>query len=360
MRNSHTLAPVVIGAILVLLIVTQVSEWRHFSWAVFWKDARDMSLFYALAAIGMTYLGFVLRAMRWRVFLRPVKTVSVTQLLGPTLVGFTGLALLGRLGELIRPYMIARKGQLSVSSQIAALAVERVFDITAVAALIAFSLIFSPELQSLPYLANFRNGIVILVTLATLLALILILFARRGHTLSNTLQQRLTAVSRPLAQKVSQHFRVFSSELNIIRDAKSLTLIIILSLATWFVNGLSVLATVHAFTGARQITLGGGILLLGFTVLGSLVQIPGGGNQQLVTIAALVKMFSLRLELAITCSILGWFTIFMAPVPIGLILLRHEGFTLQNLSQKSRHPTAEFPHTKNESPRRAGSRPEVC
>ena len=334
MASKHTLVTITIIAVLLFLTFGQASTWRHFSWSVFWNNSRDVSLPYALAAIAMTYTGFVLRAMRWQVFLRPMKQVPGIRLLGPTIIGFTGLALLGRLGELVRPYLIARKERLSFSSQIAVLAVERVFDAVSVGSLIAVFLAFSPELKSLPYLAQFREGIVILVILATSFGLVLILLASRGQSLSNALQRALAPVSRHLAQQASQYLRVFSSELNMVRDTKSLAQIIILSITMWFVSGVSQLATVHAFAGARQITLGGGVLLLGFGILGALVQVPGGGSQQLIAIAALVRMFGLSAELAVSCSILGWLTILMAPVPAGLVLLRYEGLTLRDLSRQ--------------------------
>jgi len=50
-------------------------------------------------------------------------------LVPPTLIGFTGLALLGRPGEFIRPYLIARQAKVSFSSQIAVWTVERIFDL---------------------------------------------------------------------------------------------------------------------------------------------------------------------------------------------------------------------------------------
>src|SRR5450759_365258 len=209
MANKRSVATITILAILLLLILHEASAWRHFNWAVFWSNARDVSLARALAAIAMTYLGYVLRAVRWRVFLRPMKEVHTTRLLGPTLIGYTGLALLGRPGEFIRPYMVARKERLSVSSQIAALAVERVFDAVSVGALIAIALVFSPELQSLPYLAQFRKATLILVTLATICALVLLLLASQGQSLSNALHRALSPVSMHLAQRASHHFRVF-------------------------------------------------------------------------------------------------------------------------------------------------------
>ena len=338
--NKQILSTMIILAMLLVFIFGQARTWRQLSWSVFWNNCRDVSLLDAFAAIVMTYIGFLTRAVRWKVFLRPMKQVSSMRLLGPTIIGFTGLALLGRVGELIRPYMIARNEDLRFSSQIAVLAVERVFDSIAVGTLIAAFLAFSPELKSLPYLAQFRRAVVVLVALTTVFACALLLLASRRQSFSNVLYRTLSPLSPRLAQRASHQFQLFGAELNLIRDARSLAQIIILSLATWFVSGLSQYATVYALSSARQITIGGGMLLLGLGVLGSLVQIPGGGSQQLVTMAALVRMFGLRPELAITCTILGWFTIFMAPVPTGLFLLRHEGLRLHKLSEKTQQSAA--------------------
>ena len=340
MPNKRTVATIAILAILLLLILHEASAWRHFNWSVFWHNARDVSLLHALAAISLTYLGYVLRAMRWRVFLRPMKEVCTTRLLGPTLIGYTGLALLGRPGEFIRPYMIARKERLSIRSQLAVLAVERIFDAVSAGVLIGAVLIFSPDLRALPLVAQFPKGIVILVSLAAILALMLILLARHGQSLSHALQRLLSPVSMELAQKASHHFRLFSSELKMIRDAKSLAQIVILSFAAWTLSGLSHLETMHAFAGARRITFGGAMLLMGFGILGSIVQLPGGGSQQLIAITVMVKMLGLGAELAMSCTILGWLTIFMAPVPAGLALLRHEGSTLRGLSRVSHQDAA--------------------
>jgi uncharacterized protein (TIRG00374 family) len=250
------------------------------------------------------------------------------------------LALLGRPGEFIRPYMIARKERLSIRSQLAVLAVERIFDAVSAGVLIAAVLILSPDLRVLPYVAQFPKGIVILVSLATILALMLILLARHGQLLSHALQRVLSPVSTKFAQRASQHFRLFSSELKMIRDARSLAQIVILSIATWTLSGLSHLETMHAFAGARRITFGGAMLLLGFGILGSIVQLPGGGSQQLIAVTVMVKMFGLGAELAMSCTILGWLTIFMAPVPAGLALLRYEGSTLRGLSRESHQDAA--------------------
>src|SRR5262249_27722422 len=122
--------------VLVALVYIQVRHWKTFDWATFWNETHQIDVWHIIRAIALIYIGYVLRAIRWKIFLRPVRPqASYLGLVGPTVVGFTGLALLGRPGEFIRPYLIAKRHDLPVSSQIAAWAVERIFDIGAFATL---------------------------------------------------------------------------------------------------------------------------------------------------------------------------------------------------------------------------------
>src|SRR5208337_2314654 len=117
----------------------------------------------------LIYFAYLLRAVRWKIFLRPVKpTVKAAELLSPTLIGFTGIALLGRAGEFIRPYLIARRTNLPFSSQLAVWTVERIFDLGAFTVLMVLA-IFSPGAAALiprhgDYL-HFRQGGFLLIAL---------------------------------------------------------------------------------------------------------------------------------------------------------------------------------------------------
>ena len=335
MARKRVFAAGVILAVLALLAYREVSVAKNFSWAVFMANARDVSLARALVAIALTYSGFLLRAARWRIFMRPIKNVQTMRLLAPTIVGFAALALLGRPGELVRPYMIARKEGLSLSSQMAALAVERIFDTASAGAVIMIAFVLSAKLHHLPYLRQFLRGGLILVGLVTFLALFVLLLSRRGDVFGHVLQRTLSPISPVGASKAGEIVRVSSGELNMVRDSGSVVGIVVLSIATWLLSGFSYLETIRAFSGLRSTTLAEALLLLGFALVGSLAQIPGGGSQQLIVIAALVHVFGVSTELAVSCSILGWLTIFMAPVPVGLLLLRREHLSLRWLSRAS-------------------------
>ncbi len=84
-------------------------------------------LLLSLAPVAATYYG---RALRWAVFLKPLKPhPSIRNLLSATVIGFTAITLFGRPGELVRPYLIAVKERVPVSSQFAAWVLERIFDL---------------------------------------------------------------------------------------------------------------------------------------------------------------------------------------------------------------------------------------
>src|SRR5262249_57578341 len=66
------------------------------------------------------------------------------------MIGFTAVALLGRPGEFIRPFLIGRKEGLGMSSQLAVWVVERLFDIGAFALIMAVNVIaFANQLKEL-------------------------------------------------------------------------------------------------------------------------------------------------------------------------------------------------------------------
>src|SRR5215469_15311214 len=134
-------------AVLVVALAAVVYIYRdriHFDWANFWQQLRHINQGHALAGILLIYFTYWLRAFRWSVFVKPIKKVSVGSLVGPQNIGYTAVALFGRLADLTRPYLVARKINLSVSSQIAIYTLERMFDLGSAAVIFSTALAFAP------------------------------------------------------------------------------------------------------------------------------------------------------------------------------------------------------------------------
>src|SRR5579863_1310997 len=144
-------------AVLCLLIYLQVRAWKTFDWKLFWKNTEDVNWLYLFYGFALTYVAYALRAVRWRIFLKPVHKTTTARLLAPQFVGFAALAMLGRAGEMIRPYIIAKKERLTFTSQMAVWGVERIFDMGAFALMLAVSFL-SPELRDLKFYPQLREA----------------------------------------------------------------------------------------------------------------------------------------------------------------------------------------------------------
>src|SRR5437660_10025894 len=121
MASSLLCASVAVVVILAVLAYLQSRHWRTFDWGTFWNQTHRIKKVHVLHGIAYIYIGYLMRALRWKIFLKPVRPkTSVTEMVSPTLVGFTGIALLGRAGEFIRAYVIAPRTAPASSSELPA------------------------------------------------------------------------------------------------------------------------------------------------------------------------------------------------------------------------------------------------
>jgi glycosyltransferase 2 family protein len=280
--------------------------------------------------------------LRWKIFLSPVRPqAKALDLIPPTLIGFTGLALLGRPGELIRPYLIARRNDLPFSSQLAVWAVERIFDLGAFALLLAVAVLREGGMTSIPEPGEFYRvlrlfvfGLNLLVVAVTVLA---IAINRRGDMIANWIEQRLSHLPRNLGRNTAAEVRKFGTGLNTIHGPLPLFWAALTSLGMWYLIALSYKAVTHSYNlPSLDIPILQILILMGASMAGSILALPGiGGGSQLAVIATLSGPFRAPTEVAASCGILLWLVTFAAVVPVGLLLAHHERLSLRKLSQES-------------------------
>jgi uncharacterized protein (TIRG00374 family) len=329
---------VVLG-VLALLVYLQFRTWRNFDWDKFFSQARQLNSVHIAVAIAVIYFTYFLRALRWKIFLRPVrKDASVLRSVSPTVIGFAGLALLGRPGELIRPYLIGRNEGLSFSSQMAAWTVERIFDIGGFTILLVCA-IFLPG-TALHDISKYRDVEIfgcVFIVLAVGTAFGAILIAKYGEAISVWTERRFAHLASNLGQRIAQRLREFHRGLDTIHDLRAFIEICAVSIGMWICIALSYLEVVHAYGPPLQLMTFSKIFpLMGTSMVGSLIQLPGvGGGSQLATISTLHKIFGVSQELAASCGILLWLVTFMSVIPAGLLLAHRQRLSLRELSQES-------------------------
>lgn len=365
MQNKRTLITAVVVALLGILIYSQVREWRDFDWATFWAQTHHIRGIHILHAIALIYLHYGLRALRWKIFLKPLKKdASWLGLVPPTLIGFTGLALLGRPGEFIRPYLIARQAKVSFSSQIAVWTVERIFDLGAFAVLLLLAVLASDELQHISHPFRFylihifgRHFIHVeyvltaalaaemIAALAIGLAIIAVAIAKYGNQLAGWSETQFRGSRVELGRKVASKIREFGLGLNTVDSPWAFAELSAVSVAMWFLIALAYREVTHAYVDVpvlHVLTVSKVLLLMASSMLGSMVQLPAvGGGSQVATISALSAIFHVPKESAVSCGMLLWLVTFMSVAPLGLALAHRARLSLRQLSKESAQAEAE-------------------
>jgi len=337
MNKKKYIVYAVVSVVLAVLVYLQFRTWQNFDWVRF-RETRPTKWIHVLHGIALIYLAYVVRAFRWKIFLRPVRPeASYASMISPTIIGFTGLALLGRPGELIRPYLIARRQNLTFSSQLAVWAVERIFDIGAFTILLVSAIFVAAGPRSLPFYDRFREGGYMLVALVAAISLGAAAVHWKGEAIADWVQQRFSHLAANLGHKIATRIREFRGGLNTIHDPLSLILLILLSVLMWFMIIMAYQEVAHSYGVAiLNIRRSQVLVLMGASMIGSMVQLPGiGGGSQLATIATLHRIFDVPPELAASCGIMLWLVTFVAVVPVGLLLSHHERLSLRKLSEET-------------------------
>src|ERR1700683_4032584 len=196
MHKKRILASAVVFLILAVLLYLQYRHWQSFDWGTFWAQTHHIRKLHVLHAVALIYIAYFLRAVRWKIFLRPVRPkATIADMLSPTVIGFTGLALLGRAGEFIRPYLIARRTDLPFSSQLAVWTVERIFDIGAFTVLIVLAIFREGGMLSIPdpgpFYRSLRLGVLLLNLLVAAVAVLAIAVNRRGEAIASWVDKKM-------------------------------------------------------------------------------------------------------------------------------------------------------------------------
>jgi uncharacterized protein (TIRG00374 family) len=309
---------------------------RGFDWnlaAAGFVRLRWQWLALSLVPIGSTY---GVRALRWAVFLKPLKAhPSLPNLLSATVIGFTAITLFGRPGEFVRPYLIALKEGVPATSQFAAWVLERIFDLLMALLLFAFALtrVQASGIQvgpKLAWLLAFGGNIVGLACVAILAALL------SFRHFAEPARRRLLAFLRFLPEarfrKMEKLITAFVQGVESTRSDGALLAVLLYSLLEWVLIAACYWCLAQAFAGLIDLNLVDVLIFMGFVSFGAAIQIPGiGGGIQVVSVLVLTELFGVRLELATSFALLIWILSFVVVVPVGLGLAVKEGLDWHSL-----------------------------
>ncbi len=279
----------------------------------------NYSLF-ALAFI-LSGAGFLIRAYRWKILLSPVKDVRFGNAFSAITIGFMANGILPmRLGEIVRAFVVGYNENISKSAALATVVLERVLD------LFTLLFFFSVFLIIIPFPATIKKISIVLFLIGILgIGSLLLLL------LKPTFIMRLFNF---LPEKASRKFRAtflsFIEGLKIIKNWKSLVVVILLSFCVWtyiaFINFI-VLHVVHI-----ELPLYAAFIVMITVSLGiSIPSAPGFvGTFHYFAILGL-SVFSIPKNTALSFAILSHVVGFLPVILIGFACLQRIGLSLRKV-----------------------------
>lgn len=330
--------------VVLVLVVVLFRDKIHFDWTMFWQQLKHASPWHLGAGVALIYGTYWLRAVRWSVFVSPTKKVSPGSLIGSQFIGFTAVALFGRLADLTRPYLVARRIALPLSSQVAVYTIERMFDLGSAAIIFSSALAFTPK--DLPHHELFvRTG---LLSLAATLALAIFAVAVRvaGGAVAGFARVALGVLSKPVAESIATKILGFRDGLNALSSIRDFGIAALLSLAMWGMIGGAYLQTVHAFVDTPELaglTFSRTMLLMAASLGGSLLQLPivGWFTQIAVTAGTMHALYGAPIEVATACGAMLLVVTMICIIPTGLVFARVEHVSLKQVAKESEAAAAQ-------------------
>jgi len=328
-----------LSILIVLGLIVFANRGRiHFDWAMFWQQLRHISWIHIAAGIALIYSTYWLRAMRWSVFLSATKKVSPFALVGPQFIGFTAVALFGRLADVIRPALVAKRVQLPVSSQVAVYTIERMFDLGAAAIIFSGALLFTP--RDLPHREIFVQVGHWTLRGTALIAIFAVTIRVAGGAVATAVHATLRPLSHTIADSVASKIRGFRDGLNAISSAQDFLITALISLAMWGLIGFAYVQTLHAFVDTPSlatITFSRTMLLMGASIIASALQLPiiGWFTQISATALAMHEFYGAPIEAATACGALLLFVTFLSIIPAGLIAARINHVSLKSAATEA-------------------------
>ena len=231
------------------------------------------------AAVGLYLLTLLVthlfRTLRWEYLLRALGTsLPFRRLLPISSAGFMAiLALPVRLGEFVRPYLVARERNVRMSAMVGAVAVERIVD-----GLLISILFFCAYLASAGDLFTRELRAAAWLSLGGFVGLTLFLVAAQiwtDRTIAIALRLTLLTWLAPArAQQAGEKLRSLISGFRALADRRNFTIFLVQSVVYWASNGVGMWILARAMQ--LPISIGAAFAIMAFTgVVLTLPNSPG-------------------------------------------------------------------------------------
>jgi hypothetical protein len=364
LKKRQLLVGLVVLAALVALFIWG-RERFHFNSAVFRAQLSQADWVKMAVGIACIYLAYFFRSARWAMLLKHNKRVSPFSLVGTQVIGFTAIALIGRVADPVRPYLVSKKTGLPLANQFAVYIVERLFDMGSMALVFSIAMLSVPDAEIIRATSHSHMVSVLLKNHSPAIAaafarysgLILTLFGAlflvavrlAGPAVATAFEGTLGLISKKLGHAAGDKIRLFHSGLDTMRSFGDFAITASLSMAMWLLIAFAYFETCRAFVASPELATlspSHSVLLMIASGGASIFQLPvlGWFTQIGIVTVAISGLFGAANEASMACAAAILLVTFLSVIPAGLIWAQFENVSLRKVTIESEQADEELSH----------------
>ncbi len=300
-----------------------------------WEKTREADARLLVAGVFVTLMTYALRAFRWQFLLAPIGPTRFSTAFQTTVIGFAASFLLpARAGEVLRPYLLARRERLPPTAAFATIILERLLDLVTVLLLFGvFVVVVDPRTLSGDPALYTRVKTGGLLAAGASIAGLIVFFFLAGHPekLGAWALRIERILPARLARAVARLVESFAQGLAIMRRPVQLLGSLALSFPLWLSIALGIWVTSHAFH--MTFSYVGSFLVMTLLVVGVAVPTPGqvGGFHAAYKIAVMT-FFGVTETTAVGAAIVLHAISFVPVTLLGLLFMARDGLSLGRMA----------------------------
>ena len=305
---------------------------RHANLADVWVQMRSADHGMLAWSTLLFFPMMVVRAVRWQVLMRPIGPVRTWYAWRATLIGFAASNVLpARIGEVLRPYLLAKSERLDTASTFATVVVERLLDGLVVLALLALYLsgLTGPHPRT-PLMATIAVSAALAAVGILVLLLVTALLSARPERVGRLVHRSERVLPARIALLLARLSERFSHGLGVARSPRLLMLSLLWTVGLWLTISAQTWMVSNAF--GIDIAPGATFLLQALLVIGISVPTPGGvGGFHEAYRIGVTTFFGASNNAAVGAGLVLHAISFIPTTVIGGVLMLRDGLSVGRL-----------------------------
>ncbi|MFO8164589.1 MAG: lysylphosphatidylglycerol synthase transmembrane domain-containing protein [Thermodesulfobacteriota bacterium] len=296
---------------------------------------KSTNILFFIPIVGLTISFYLIRTLRWFYLLEQIKKTRLSNLFFSTVIGFAANYVLPvRLGEFIRANYIGRMENISKSSSLATIVIERLFDVFTILLMVLFVILFNDFPSEWRAISKaLKTGGFLLFVLFIILICLLIGLKKKPHTFLTFFARFLFFLPHTTQQRIFDLLKNFSDGLVLVKGPNQFLAALFYSLTLWFLTAFQIYLLSFAM-GLSLPFLAPFFILILICLSVTLPSVPGYiGTFHLACQYGLI-FYGFSKEKALSMAILLHAAGFIPTIILGLMLFLLYNISLRNLTNE--------------------------